>query len=214
MNYENRDFCYFHPKQILVGVCPLCLNERLLVVAAKEGRRSHLRPRLLRRRSYQEGGGQSGKSGNNVGLTKMFALRSLLNRLELRHRHSNRRRSDDIGSDYQSTSTSLEDSFISIKFEDNGVASWDKTKHNFTNTKPTGFTDPKKPTNSVVEHLKTPRGTLRWRKRIGHLLQLVKWKKSNHGNGGTTHVDGVKGVVNARRNGWIKTFTRRKNSQE
>ena len=34
---EEKSCCYFHPRQVVVGVCPLCLNERLLIVAAKQG---------------------------------------------------------------------------------------------------------------------------------------------------------------------------------
>ncbi|MBA0746034.1 hypothetical protein Gogos_008582 [Gossypium gossypioides] len=35
---------------------------------------------------------------------------------------------------------------------------------------------------SVIEHPK-PGGSLRWRKRMGHLFQLVRWKRSNKAEG-------------------------------
>ncbi|KAD4584790.1 hypothetical protein E3N88_22391 [Mikania micrantha] len=31
-------YCYFHPDEVFVGVCPLCLYERLIVVASKRCR--------------------------------------------------------------------------------------------------------------------------------------------------------------------------------
>lgn len=101
------------------------------------------------------------------------------------------------------------DSFISIKFEDDGVASWEKTKakkapvQDCTN-KP--LRKETKGTKSVVEHSK-PRGTLRWRKRIGHLFQLIRWKRSSKAN--VCHVEGVKVM----RKGWIRTLTKRKTKE-
>ena len=57
----------------------------------------------------------------------------------------------------------------------------------------------------MVEHVK-PRGTLRWRKRIGQLLQLAHWKRSS--KAGATHV-GLVGKVEGRR-GWMRSLTRRR----
>lgn len=110
------------------------------------------------------------------------------------------------------------DSFISIKFEDNGVASWEKAntvsnkvslEHcsmywNNQNMNTKEFVGNNKENKSVIEHAKVPRGSsLRWRKRIGHLFQLVRWKRSNKGN--VCHVDhGVKV-----RKGWIRSLTKR-----
>lgn len=34
--YRDERRCYFHPREMVVGVCALCLNERLLVVASKQ----------------------------------------------------------------------------------------------------------------------------------------------------------------------------------
>jgi len=59
---------------------------------------------------------------------------------------------------------------------------------------------------SVVEHVK-PRGTLRWQKRIGQLLQLARWKRSSKAD--AAHV-GPAGKVEGRRRGWIRSLTRRR----
>ncbi|BBH08169.1 hypothetical protein Prudu_020288 [Prunus dulcis] len=33
----HNSYCYFHPKEVVVGVCSLCLTERLLILAANKG---------------------------------------------------------------------------------------------------------------------------------------------------------------------------------
>lgn len=105
------------------------------------------------------------------------------------------------------------DSFISIKFEDNGVASWEKTKttkvplQHYTNIP---FSKEAKGTKSVVEHAK-PRGSLRWRKRIGHLFQLIRWKRSSKTN--ACHVGSKVEGVKVMRKGWIRTLTKRKTKE-
>uniref|UniRef100_A0A803LK42 Uncharacterized protein n=1 Tax=Chenopodium quinoa TaxID=63459 RepID=A0A803LK42_CHEQI len=122
-----------------------------------------------------------------------------------------------------------DDSFISIKFGDNGVASWDKTSSSVTKvsleqhcslswggqTKVKDATikgtDCNNSNKSVVEHAK-PRGavSMRWRKRIGQLLQVIRWKKSSNatnvggGNNVNKVVEGVKVVRNNK--GWIRTL--------
>jgi hypothetical protein len=105
----------------------------------------------------------------------------------------------------------LEDSFISIKFEDNGVASWEKNTVGCKassvekNQRLSGGEDCKE-TKTVVEHGK-PRASLRWRKRIGHLFQLIRWKRSNKGN--ACHVGSKVEGVKVRK-GWMRTLTKRK----
>ncbi|XP_020249510.1 uncharacterized protein LOC109826905 [Asparagus officinalis] len=155
---EASPWCSFHPKEVVVGVCALCLRERLINLAleqenfhiSKDSNRSF---RFLRRRA-------------SISLPKVFALSSLLHRLE-----SRRQRSDDDSSD-QGSIASLEDSFISIKFEDNGQASWESKKQEITDHMPKESSREK----SVVEHVRS-RGALRWRKKIGQLLQLPRWKR-------------------------------------
>lgn len=80
---EENSFCYFHPKQALVGVCPFCLNERLLILAAKPGRASTRRAQ------------SSVHKKPPITLPKIFALGSFLSRrLEFRHWKSDN--SDDL----------------------------------------------------------------------------------------------------------------------
>ena len=80
---EDNSCCYFHPKEVVVGVCPLCLNERLVILASKQGQRSS----SSSRGSHRIIQGVSQKKPP-INLPKIFALGSLLNRLEFKHRKS------------------------------------------------------------------------------------------------------------------------------
>ncbi|KAG9444037.1 hypothetical protein H6P81_015377 [Aristolochia fimbriata] len=194
---------------VIVGVCALCLKERLLVLASKQRQTaSSSEDKVRTQRSLYRKPASS--------LPKVFALSSFLHRLELRHRKSHV--SD--GNDDASTSSN-EESFISIKFEDNGRASWDKVLSSRPSSEGFELSFNKsqaqsKETNraagkSVVEHGKSRPTTLRWRKRVGHLFQLVRWKqRSSKGVTAVSHhmgtkVDAVKG-----RKGWIRALTRRR----
>lgn len=182
---EHRDErrCYFHPGEMVVGVCALCLNERLLVVASKQETNTNysLTPKRV--------------------LPKIFALTNLLNRSDTKHHKSEV---------YDSTSShSQEDSFISIKFEENGVASWDKGKISKISQREMSSNeislDKTMTIKSVIEHAK-PRATLRWRRRIGHLLQLIKWKRNVCHVG--TKLEGTKVKY-----GWIRILTKRRTKE-
>ncbi|CAA0840829.1 Unknown protein [Striga hermonthica] len=79
-------------------------------------------------------------------------------------------------------------SFISIKFEDNGVVSWDKAskmpkiphwQQSEMLSKSNG--NEAKKVKSGVEHEK-PRAVLRWWRRIGHIFQLIRLRKPTKGN--------------------------------
>lgn len=109
------------------------------------------------------------------------------------------------------------DSFISMKFEENGVASWEKSTStnaisNISNKKVCVerqvLDKDAKESKSVVEHGKS-NNAFRWRKRIGRLVHFIPWKRSNKG-GGVGHVEGVK--VN--RKGWMRTLTKRKTVEQ
>ncbi|KAJ9167089.1 hypothetical protein P3X46_021765 [Hevea brasiliensis] len=208
---EDNSCCYFHPKEVVTGVCPLCLNERLLILAAKQGQLPSSRPNQAFTTPTRK---------PSISLPKIFALGSLLNRLEFRHWKS------DNNSDKSDASTSPEESFISIKFEENGAASWEKGtvsnkvtleqcakswNHDLSKeNKDAKQAKDAKETMSVIEHAK-PRGSLRWRKRIGHLFQVIRWKRSNKGNNVChvgTKVEGVKV-----RKGWIRTLTKRRTKE-
>lgn len=59
---------------------------------------------------------------------------------------------------------------------------------------------------SVIEHTNKPQASLRWRKRIGHMFHLIRWKRSNKANvcHVGTKVEGVKV-----RKGWMRTLTKK-----
>ncbi|MBA0817809.1 hypothetical protein Gohar_019638, partial [Gossypium harknessii] len=108
-------------------------------------------------------------------------------------------------------------SFISIKFEENGVGSWENGKvskgsieHCSKSWNPTltkGITKEPKVTNkTVIEHAK-PRALLKWRKRIGRLSQLIKWKRSSKAN--VCHMGSKVNGINLMGKGWIRTLTKR-----
>lgn len=67
---DQMSSCYFHPKEIVVGVCALCLNERLLILASRRGRH-HSSARSCRK--------------TPINLSKIFAFSSFISRLEFRH---------------------------------------------------------------------------------------------------------------------------------
>ncbi|GAB2224347.1 hypothetical protein Droror1_Dr00005102 [Drosera rotundifolia] len=113
---EKTPRCCFHPKQQLVGVCPVCLNERLLVLAAKQGNNQQRhQPRKTKHQSVivrRYGGGESAHLQGKRSAVRFVRVCW---------------GSHDESVD-QIQGTSLEDRFISIKFEKNGVASWEEKR--------------------------------------------------------------------------------------
>lgn len=108
----------------------------------------------------------------------------------------------------------IADSFISIKFGDNGRTSWDKGRSSWASsdifelpTKQSLGKDIKVTKSCMVEHAKSRTPNLRWRKRIGHILQLVRWRRSNKGS--VVHI-GTKVEGGKVRKGWIKPITKRR----
>ncbi|KAL6522185.1 hypothetical protein OROMI_032062 [Orobanche minor] len=163
---DDTRWCYLHPQEMVIGICALCLNDRLLVLAAnKQGTIHH-------RQTHK-----NSSSTSKRALTKIFALTSLLSLIEIKKQKTDQ--------DCHSSSTSPEDTFISIKFEDNGIASWDKGSKvskqvsSFDQQcevpcrREKGNINAKK-IKSVLEHSK-PRAAaaVRWRRRVGHLLRLI-----------------------------------------
>ncbi|CAF2256156.1 hypothetical protein BRARA_H02268 [Brassica rapa] len=189
---DSSPYCYFHPKEEYVGVCPLCLNERLLVLASKQ--RS---PRT-----------KHSSSSPIISLPKIFTLSSLLSRLDLRH-HRKFHPSSDLD-----VSTSQEDSFISIKFENDGNSSWErktvsKACEDNTNSTCKKQQAPITSTTSIVEH-NSAKSSLKWRKRIGHLFHVIKLRSgfpTSSCHVASSKVEGTK----VRKHGWmVRTLTRRK----
>ncbi|KAK9167576.1 hypothetical protein Scep_002767 [Stephania cephalantha] len=245
MNYEygeESQFCYFHPTERLIGVCAFCLNERLLILASKQRHKdSSTTTRSTHHHnisntttttttntnttsSASAAAAATTTSGTNfhhcrkpsLTFPKIFALGSFL------HRHHESRPANKPGGDlddnFGDASTSQEDSFISIKFEDNGIASWDKGNksfnHNFMKMNKEKIISnninkdehDQENTKSVVEHVK-PQSALRWRKRIGQLFQIVRRKRSNKAS--VSHIGSKAGGVKVR-NGWIRNLTKRR----
>ncbi|KAI3951583.1 hypothetical protein MKX01_018699 [Papaver californicum] len=246
---ENPTLCDFHPKQVVVGICPLCLKERLIILASKQGSLDNFIPYYKESSSIVHH--DTTTTSNNVHhrnksllALKIFALRSFL------HRHLEFRKSSDnfhvVDADCQGDeSTSQEDSFISIKFQDNEVVSWDKgTKNskeenlenlssnhiNLSNKEQTKISAMNKDirlsssttassinkNSSVVEHVKS-HAVLKWRKRIGQLFQIIRWKKRSSSNSNKTNVNHVmihkvrsSGGVKMRKGNWIRTLTKRR----
>ncbi|KAJ3681515.1 hypothetical protein LUZ60_016004 [Juncus effusus] len=191
--------CYFHPKEVVIGICALCLKERLLILASKQSEDQPLNKE--KERSFRI----SRRKINSITIfRKVSAFGSFLHRLD------SRRHDQPVDFSDEASIGSLEDSFISIKFEDNGKASWDNKKP--INAKPTSYPlsieKDKKELKSVVEHTKHS-SMLRWRKQIGRLLQLSRWKRSTKAatchSGFNGKIDGVE-----RRRGWMRSLTKRR----
>ncbi|RWW26981.1 hypothetical protein BHE74_00004243 [Ensete ventricosum] len=183
---ENKQYCYFHPKQLVVGICAQCLRDKLLVLESKQ---AHLPRTKDGIRSFRVS-----KRKSIINLPKIFALGSFIHLLEPHH-HENKDHSKDEGSiDGLEASWNTDSKSKSIESSANNIMS-DDTKVART---------------ALMEH-PNPGGVLRWRKRIGQLLQLGRWKRSNKAS--TCHVgfrgtvEGVKG-----RRGWMRRLTRRTTS--
>ncbi|KAF7005031.1 hypothetical protein CFC21_020182 [Triticum aestivum] len=226
--------CYFHPRDLLVGVCAHCLRERLLLLlAAKQGGgtgrarppadgASYLsaRPycRALRRRT----------GSISSSLPKVFALGSFLQRLDSsRHHHphhpdevvhdhggggrgEDRDRNPDDDDDTASVA-SLDDSFISIKFEDNGKATWVDSQQ--TSLKPVREATTAPTTKTlVVEQASRRGGVTRWRKQVvGRLLQLARWKRaSGKQPSSSAAADQRSKARGGGGRSWIRSLTRRR----
>lgn len=86
---EEKAYCDFHPMESVVGICALCLKERLLVLASEQRhhplpRKTNRSLRVLRRKRI-------------IRLPKVLALGPFLNLLELRYQRT-KDDSDDEGS--------------------------------------------------------------------------------------------------------------------
>lgn len=126
----------------------------------------------------------------------------------------------------------MTESFISIKFEENGAASWEKSTTMATTEKCSDVSswnqnDLKKRKEKGVEGgvvravmVVEPRGgggggassSLRWRKRIGHLFQLMRWKRSSTSSSSSAAIGNVGTKLEGHhvkvRHGWITTLTK------
>jgi hypothetical protein len=250
--------CYFHPRELLVGVCAHCLRERLLLIlASKQGGGRPGAPAdgasYLSARPY----GKALRRVRTGSIVSVLALgSSLLHRIEssssrhhthdaVVHGSDDNNWEDDDGEDTASVASldgthasadrslnrfrsvfsdlliggsikNIADSFISIKFEDNGKATWVDTQ----NQKPTmphaADKSAYKATTAVVEHGKRG-GAARWRKQVvGRLLQLARWKRASaSGKQAASSTAVCQAAEHQRAKGrggrsWIRSLTRRR----
>ncbi|KAL6010727.1 hypothetical protein ACLOJK_001168 [Asimina triloba] len=178
---EEKPHCYFHPREIVVGICALCLRERLLNLASKQGQQ--LSPAnddedtQLRSNRIQP----PKRKPTPASFPKVFAFSYFLRGSASRHR---RRRSS--CSSEPDISTSHEDSFISIKFEEDGRTSWTHTTSSGISSEPFKLRlydnmdddhEEDKTPKGMVEFAKTHRKASGWRKRIGRLLHLMRLRR-------------------------------------
>lgn len=86
--HRDQNFgCYIHPQEIVIGVCALCLRERLLILASNQ---SELPSNKDKHSSFR-----AGRRKNSITLPKVFALGSFLTRLDSR-RHQPDDYSDEV----------------------------------------------------------------------------------------------------------------------
>lgn len=108
MNYNYRDqdkaCCEYHPTEVLIGVCALCLNERLIILASKQS--GHHHHHFSRAKSIRNHHSFSGDYDQKPSGNKIFGIASLLNRFEFRHR-----KSEDL---YTDASTSHEGTCVCV----------------------------------------------------------------------------------------------------
>ncbi|KAJ8450287.1 hypothetical protein Cgig2_004744 [Carnegiea gigantea] len=179
----GEQWCDLHPEQVYVGVCPLCLNERLLILAAKQDLKSSTHYKATELRIE--------KRLKNFHIFSFMFHELDLNELIYK----------------LCTDGQINESFISIKFGENGEASWDKGTRNvskvslehFNMAWPSqtlfnhGVNNGSSGNKNVVDHTNLWAGSLRWRKGIGHLLQVIRWRRSKKAIGGEGR--GGRGVV-------------------
>ncbi|KAF7019817.1 unnamed protein product [Triticum aestivum] len=236
--------CYFHPRELLVGVCAHCLRERLLLLLAAKSNNGGGRARppadgasYLSARPYCRA--LRRRTGSlSSSLPKVFALGSFLQRLDS-SRHHHHHHPDEVVHDHDggggcedkdrnagaedddaASVASLDDSFISIKFEDNGKATWVDSQQ--TSLKPVreapaaaaaaATTKTTKTTALVVEQASRRGGVTRWRKQVvGRLLQLARWKRaSGKQSSSSAAADQRSKVRGGGGRGWIRSLTRRR----
>ncbi|KAG1331081.1 hypothetical protein COCNU_02G010490 [Cocos nucifera] len=161
---EDLPRCYFHPEQVVVGICSLCLGERLLNLASKDGHQPQAKDT---HRSLQVLRGKLA-----IYLPRFHAVSSILHRLKFGQRRTNE--------SFDEGSISGQDSFISMEF--------DGDRHPpHGDERSSAKASLLELVDSATSHQALPRGNMeyvkqtgipRWRKRIGGLLKMAKWKGS------------------------------------
>ncbi|KAI3946291.1 hypothetical protein MKW92_022551 [Papaver armeniacum] len=193
-NYSN--FCNIHPTKIQIGVCSLCLKEKLDILLATSSSKYKQRSR---RRSTS-----SRKSHHIYVLQKVSALGSFLRRSESSRREQRLAAKSTDTEDSSTSTSSQEDSFISIKFEDNGNASWvkDSAEHCKPHSSATPTVTEPWNTKKIMHNVNTTTTTEKMKKK------KKKKKKMDSDNritsivehhGGTTGSDGGAGMLRWRK---------------
>uniref|UniRef100_A0ACD5XFR0 Uncharacterized protein n=1 Tax=Avena sativa TaxID=4498 RepID=A0ACD5XFR0_AVESA len=235
---DSTLLCYFHPRELLVGVCAHCLRERLLLLLSSNqqgGGRERVPAdgaNYLSARTY----GRALRRVKTGSIVSVFAIgSSLLHRRDSSRHYTHGgvhgdgvddKINPDADADEAASIASLDDSFISIKFEDNGKATWVDTENQ--KAPAGGEADAKSAdkapaassaTTAVVEHARRGSvGVTRWRKQVvGRLLQLARWKKRSTGGkqapssaAATCHVADQQRSKGRGSRSWIRGLTRRR----
>ncbi|WOL18781.1 hypothetical protein Cni_G27578 [Canna indica] len=164
-DYGDHSTCYFHPKEVVVGICALCLKERLLFLASKQAhRRPHLLP-LITKNSKRAILKRMISRRPTFALPKVFALGSFMHLLHESSHHPQ---------DEASVASLDDEDYISIKFGEDGKGTWNSKK----SIEPLSSTAVSN-AGGVEEASKQYSVVARWRKRIGRLLHVGLWKRSN-----------------------------------
>ncbi|KAJ4917334.1 Uncharacterized protein Rs2_02884 [Raphanus sativus] len=168
-NQSSTSSCNIHPIDFVEGVCPICLNERLLVLAYLQRRHA---PSPSPSPSYHTIQGQkvsSQKSSKN----KNIRLFSFLRSFQLREQKSNQRTNSII---------SPEDLFISINFKNNGTTSWEKEKESYQ------LEHSKASRDHRYQHITKKkdifprlmqRPLLTWSKQIGRIIHVISFRRQS-----------------------------------
>ncbi|KAM3299295.1 hypothetical protein ACQJBY_040668 [Aegilops geniculata] len=224
--------CYFHPRELLVGVCAHCLRERLLLLLAAKSNNGGGRARppadgasYLSARPYCRA--LRRRTGSiSSSLPKVFALGSFLQRLDSSRHHHHHHHPDEVVHDHDgggedkdrnpdddddASVASLDDSFISIKFEDNGKATWVASQQ--ASLKPVREAPATTTKALVVEQASRRGGVTRWRKQVvGRLLQLARWKRASGKQSSSSAAADQRSKARGGGGGrsWIRSLTRRR----
>ncbi|MCL7029878.1 hypothetical protein MKW94_028642 [Papaver nudicaule] len=194
-NYSN--FCNIHPTKFLVGVCPLCLKERLVILLATS---SSKYKQSSRRRST------SRKSHHIYVLQKVSALGSFLRRSES-SRRAQKLAANSTDTDDTPTSSQEEESFISIKFEEDGNASWvkDSKEYSKPHSSATAATEPEPlKANKIVHNVNTATTAEKMKKNKKKKMDSTNNNSRNitsivEHHSGTTGSDGGAGMLRWRK---------------
>ncbi|XP_073148485.1 uncharacterized protein [Henckelia pumila] len=187
---DNGGCCYFHPREMVIGVCAFCLHERLAAVSSSQKR--------FTKRHFHN---------TFRSLKKVFGLSRFVDRVEINFKSADA---------CSSSLCSPEDSFISIKFEADGAALWDKEKIPKIPLNPQCDDSWSRGKGNKVEKIKKivlkpfkPCGMPRWRRRIGRFFNLFRWKKFKKENRcKTTKVEGSRA-----RFGWMRRLGKRSTNE-